>query len=67
MRIEPVVLPCSTGDELRYRATESSPLLFTTVVGNSIMQAIILCLASWNEKTGYDDNYYIKHHESYSS
>ena len=66
MRVIPVVLQCSTGEEVRYSATEKSPFLFSHKLGNTVYQAIVLVLDDWNKKTGYDSSYNPKYHESYN-
>lgn len=51
------VLPCSTGDEVRYLATESSPMVFASAVASTHFGAIIACLKSFNKLTHYDASY----------
>lgn len=52
-----VILPCATGDEVRYLAQEGGGLLFAKAVASTHIGAIIACLKAWNKLTHYDKSY----------
>ena len=57
MVIVKTILPCSTGDEVRYLAMECSTMVFASAVASTHFGAIIACLKSFNELTHYDASY----------
>lgn len=57
MDVVQVILPCATGDEVRYQARIMTPLLVVTRMGVTRMQAITNCLKEFNDRTHYDKTY----------